>query len=105
MKNLNISDGNPLANEAEVEPDMLRTLMLDGVGEVHGAEIVTVDEVLRGSGLCSSWSNCRSHATSATPLATARYSASALERETTGCRLEDQETRMSPSKTVKPELD
>jgi hypothetical protein len=45
MKNPHISDGNPLANEVEVELDMLRALMLDGVGgEVHGADDVTTDK-------------------------------------------------------------
>ena len=47
--------------------------------------------VLLASGLWSSAKSCRSQDASATPLATARYSASALERETTGCRLDDQE--------------
>jgi hypothetical protein len=32
MKNLHISDVNPLVNEVEVELDMLRVLILDGVG-------------------------------------------------------------------------
>ena len=46
--------------------------------------------MLLASGLWSSAKSCRSQDASATPLATARYSASALERETTGCRLDDQ---------------
>ena len=45
--------------------------------------------MLLASGLWSSAKSCRSQDASATPLATAQYSASALERETTGCRLED----------------
>jgi hypothetical protein len=45
MKNPHISDSNPLANQVEVELDMLRALMLDGVGgEVHDADVVTVDK-------------------------------------------------------------
>src|SRR6185312_4079874 len=55
--------------------------------------------MLLASGLWSSAKSCRSQDASATPLATARYSASALERETTGCRLDDQETRLPPRKT------
>jgi hypothetical protein len=47
----------------------------------------------------------RSQTDSATQLATARYSASALERETVDWRLEDQETRLSPRNTQKPEVD
>jgi hypothetical protein len=34
------------------------------------------------------------------PLATARYSASSLDRETMFYRLEDQETRLVPRNTV-----
>ena len=77
---------------------MLCPLMLDGVGgEVHGADVVAVDERALGERAVKS---CRSQDASATPLATARYSASALERETLGCRLEDQETRLPPQKTA-----
>lgn len=42
---------------------------------------------------------------SAATLATARYSASALERDTIGCHLDDQETRASPRNTQKPDVD
>jgi hypothetical protein len=41
----------------------------------------------------------------ATPLATTRYSAFALERDTVFYRLEDQETRLSPRKTSYLEVD
>ena len=46
--------------------------------------------MLLASGLWSSAKSCRSQDVSATPLVIARYSASALEWETTGCRLDDQ---------------
>jgi len=36
----------------------------------------------------------------ATPLATTWYSASALERETTGWRLDDHDTRLPPRKAA-----
>lgn len=40
-----ISDINLLTNEMEVKFNMLRTLMLDGVGgEVNSADVVTVHE-------------------------------------------------------------
>ena len=42
---------------------------------------------------------------SATALATPLYSASALDRETVGCRLADQEIRLSPKKTQKPDVE
>jgi hypothetical protein len=45
MKNPHIPDADTVANEVEVELDMLRALMLDGVGgEVHGADVVTIDK-------------------------------------------------------------
>jgi hypothetical protein len=45
MKNPHISDSNLLTNEMEVKLNMIRTLMLDGVGgEVNGVDIVTVHE-------------------------------------------------------------
>ena len=40
-----------------------------------------------------------------TALAMARYSASALDRDTVVCRLEDQETRELPMKMKKPEVE
>jgi hypothetical protein len=56
--------------------------------------------VHRDGGAWSSSSNWRNQVASATPLATARYSASTLERETTVYRLADQDTRLSPRNTA-----
>ena len=45
MENPNIADSDPVAHEVQVDLHMLRPLMLDGVGgEVHGADVVAVDE-------------------------------------------------------------
>ena len=45
MKDPDVSNGNQLADEVEINLDMLRALMLDGVGgEVHGADVVAVDK-------------------------------------------------------------
>ena len=45
MENPNIADGDLVAHEVQVDLHMLRPLMLDGVGgEVHGADVVAVDE-------------------------------------------------------------
>ena len=80
---------------------MLRPLVLDGVGgEIHGADVVAVDERALGERAMELRQELSNQDASATPLATARYSASALERETTGCRLDDQETRWPPRKTA-----
>ena len=83
VKNPNITNGDPFTNEVEINLNMLRPLMLHRVaGEIHNTNIVTVDRVARRGGWRSSWSSWRSQVASATPLATARYSASALDRET-----------------------
>jgi hypothetical protein len=44
-QDMNISDGDTLANEVEINLNMLRALMLDGVGgEVDCADVVAVDQ-------------------------------------------------------------
>jgi hypothetical protein len=65
-------------------------------GEVDGTDVVAVDEGGTLKGLWSSWRSWRIQEASATPLATARYSISTLERETIGCLLVAQETRLAP---------
>jgi hypothetical protein len=45
MKNPNITDSHSVTNEVQVNLHMLRPLMLNRVGgEVHGADVVAVDE-------------------------------------------------------------
>jgi hypothetical protein len=45
MKYSHITDCDMLANKVEVELDMLRALVLDGVGgDVHGVDVITVDK-------------------------------------------------------------
>jgi hypothetical protein len=45
MENPNISNSHPVTNEVQVNLHMLRPLMLNRVGgEVHGADVVAVDE-------------------------------------------------------------
>jgi hypothetical protein len=55
--------------------------------------------------LAEEMSKARSHVHSATALATARYSASALERETVGCRFDDHDTSESPTNTQKADVE
>ena len=44
----NIANSDPVANEVQVDLHMLRPLMLDGVGgEVHGVDVVAVDQETR----------------------------------------------------------
>jgi hypothetical protein len=45
VQDADITDGNTFPNEVEVNLDMLRTLLLKGVGEeVDDVDIVAVDE-------------------------------------------------------------
>jgi hypothetical protein len=45
MKNSHISNGDTLTGEVDADLDMLRVMVLDGVGgEVHGADVVAIDK-------------------------------------------------------------
>ena len=45
MEYLNFADCDPVAHEVQVNLHVLRPLMLNGVGgEIHGADVVAVDE-------------------------------------------------------------
>jgi hypothetical protein len=45
MEDADLTDGNLLSDKIKINLHMLGVLMLNGVGgEVHGADIVTVDE-------------------------------------------------------------
>jgi hypothetical protein len=45
MKNSNITDGDAFPHEVNIDLDMLRALMLNGVsGEIHGVDVVAVDQ-------------------------------------------------------------
>jgi hypothetical protein len=66
----------------QVDLHVLRALMLNGIGgEVDRAGVVAVDEGGTLEGLWSFWRSWRNQETSATLLATTRYSTSALERD------------------------
>jgi hypothetical protein len=68
--------------------------------EVDSADVVAVYDGGALKGLWSSWSSWRIQDASTTSLGTTRFSASALEREMTGCRLAAQETRLAPRNTT-----
>ena len=51
MKDTNITSGNPLSDEVEVDLDVLGALMLNGVGgHVDGADVIAVyqDSSMKG---------------------------------------------------------
>jgi hypothetical protein len=100
MKDVDLTDDNFLSDKMKINLLMLGALILNGVsGEVHIADIITVDEGAPRRGVWSSWSSWCNQVASAMPLATTRYSASVLEREMTVCHLADQETELSPRTT------
>jgi hypothetical protein len=101
MEDMDLTDGNLLSDEMKINLHMLRALMLNGVGgEVRDDDVVAVGESAGRWQSLELMQELAQPGASATPLATARYSASALERETTVCRLADQETRLSPRNTA-----
>jgi hypothetical protein len=100
-ENPNVTGNDTLADEVQVDLHVLHALMLHGIGGgVDRADVVTVDKGGTLERLWSSWRSWRSQEAFATPLATARYSTSVLERETTGCRLVAQETRLASRNTT-----
>jgi hypothetical protein len=83
-----MAEGNFLSNKVEIDLYMLCSLMLHWIaGEINYTDVITIDH---GS----------SQVASATPFAMARYSASALDRETVCWRLEDQDTRLLSRNTA-----
>jgi len=106
VQNTHITEGDALTDEVQINFNMFRTLMLNRVcGEINRTDIITIDNSRTLRGAWSSCNNWRNKQALATPLATARYSASALDRETVCCRFEDQDIRLSPGDTAYPEVD
>jgi hypothetical protein len=93
-----------LADEVPVDLHVLRALMLHGIGgEIDRADVVAVDEggMLEGAvELLEKLAQPGGLGHAVGHSAVLRYSASALERETTGWRLAAQETRLAPKNTT-----
>ena len=92
-----------LTNEVYVELNMLRSMMMDRVGgEVNGGDVVAVDErslVNITKQLLEQLTEPRAFRNGVS------HCSSALERETVGCCLEDQEIRDGPRYTQYPEVE
>jgi hypothetical protein len=55
VEDTNVSDGNVLTDEVEIDFNMLGALVLDEVdGDVDGTDVVIVDQSDPRQGLCSS---------------------------------------------------
>jgi hypothetical protein len=58
MEDADLTNGNLLSDKMKINLHMLGALMLNRVGgEVHNADIVTVDSVHRDGGVWSLWSS------------------------------------------------
>jgi hypothetical protein len=89
-----LSKSDLLANKVNIYLDMLDAKVVNWIGRhVDNTHIVAINNSCTTNRLLE---KCRSQQHSATAWATARYSASALDRETVVCRLDDQETKLSP---------
>jgi hypothetical protein len=76
-------------------------LVLNRVGgEVHRTDVVVVDQRAPGERSVELDKKLPEPGGLSHAVSDSRYSASALERETTGWRLDDQDTRLPPKKTA-----
>jgi hypothetical protein len=106
MKYSHIPNGDMLMDEVEVELGMLCTLMLDEVGgEVHGADVVTIDKGAPHQRTMQLLEYLTKPCRLDDAISHSVVLGLGAERKTTGCRFEDQETRLSPRNTAKPDVD
>jgi hypothetical protein len=85
----------------EVDLNMLRVLIMEGVaGEVDSADIVAVYQGTQDEGAMKLLEKLAHPARLSHPISNSLALRPALERETTGCRLEDQEIGLAPRKTT-----
>jgi hypothetical protein len=100
MSNAKFTQGNMFPNEMYVNLNVFRPPMVHRVaGHVDGQDIITEGHRSIVDRQWSSPKSCQSQVHSAAALATARYNASALERDTVGWHLLDQDTNDSTKKT------
>jgi hypothetical protein len=101
MEYADLTDDDSLSDKMKINLHMFDALMLNGVGgEVHDADVVVVDESAPRRRTLELMEQLAQQVASAMPLATAWYSASVLDRETTVCRLANQDTRLFSRNTV-----
>jgi hypothetical protein len=106
MEHFDLTERNLITEEVEVDLDVLRALMLHWLaGHVYNTDVVTENHCGLPKWGMQLQQELRSQEALTTALATARYSASALERETIACCLEDQEIRLALRNTAYPDVD
>jgi hypothetical protein len=83
MQNADVPQRNTISNEMKVDLNVFGALVLDWIrGHVHSTDIVAEDNCSTEQGSVELLEKLAEQLASATALATPRYSASALERET-----------------------
>jgi hypothetical protein len=106
MKNTNFAKSHLLANEVDADLDVLGTAVVDRVGcHVDSANVIAVDDYSNLQRNIEFLKKLPQPATLGDDVSIARCSASALDRDTVVCRLDDQDTRLSPKKTQKPDVE
>lgn len=73
-------------DEVVVDLNMLYALVMVGLVEINGADVVTVDESAAENRTMMLQKELPTNDVSATPLATTWYSTSAIDQEITSCR-------------------
>ena len=90
MHDADITNSNTLPHEVKINLNVFGVLMLDRVGgHVDGADVVAIDQRSAPRRCLELDEKLHSQVASAKPLATARYSASALDLDTMFCRFDD----------------
>jgi hypothetical protein len=85
VQDVDFTEGDSFSDEGQVDLNMFGSLMLDWVGgEINSTDIIAINHCSKRSGQRSSIRSWRNQQASATPFVTARYSASALDRDTVG---------------------
>jgi hypothetical protein len=90
MEDADLTDGDLLSDKMEINLYMLGALIMNGVcGEGHGADFITVDKGAPRRRALELMEQLPHPSGLSHTVGTARYLASALEREMTACRLAD----------------
>ena len=101
MHDADITNSNTLPHEVKINLNVFGALMLDRVGgHVDDADVVTIDQRSTLRRCMKLEEKLAQPSGFVTPLATARYSAFALDLDTAFCRFDDHETRLSPRNTA-----
>jgi hypothetical protein len=101
MEHTHSTNGDAFSNEVKVGLHMLGALVLYRVGgEVNGADVVVVDEAGGVEGVVQFLEKLLQPGNFSNTVGDSTVFSLGARLETVCCRLEDQETRLPPRKTV-----